>query len=76
MSCMLYVNYWMGKNNTGAVDNKQNVKNDRYQIIGGSCIPTIVNLVVDADLLQQSGVSPGLIKIKDFASDKLVEDLC
>ena len=35
---------------TGAVDNKQNVKNDLYKIIGGSCIYKIGNLNVDADL--------------------------
>ena len=52
------------------------MNNDRYQIIGGSYIPKIVNLVVDTDLLLQSGVSAYLIRIKEFASDKLVEDLC
>ena len=52
------------------------MNNDRYQIIGGSCIPKIVNLVVDTDLLLQSRVSAYLIRIKGFASDNLVEDLC
>ena len=33
-------------------------------------------MVVHTDPLRQSGVSADLIKIKDFASDKLVEDLC
>ena len=60
---------------TGIVDNKHNVKNDRYQIVGGSCVPTIGNLLVDADLLRQAGVSPELIRPKDFASDKKVERL-
>ena len=64
------------ESHTGSVDNKHNVNNCRYQIIGGYCIPTIGNLVVDTDILRQSGVSSDLIKIKDFASDKLVEDLC
>ena len=41
------------KSHTGAVYNKHNVKNDRYQIIGGSCIPTIGNLVVDTYLLRK-----------------------
>ena len=27
------------ESHTGAVNNKHNVKNDCYQIIGGSCIP-------------------------------------
>ena len=35
---------------TGAVDNNPNVKNDRYKIIGGSCIYKIGNLNVEADL--------------------------
>ena len=52
------------------------MNNCRYQIIGGYCIPTIGNLVVDTDILRQSGVSADLIKIKDFASNKLVEYLC
>ena len=64
------------ESHTGAVYNKHNAKNDRYQIIGGYCITTIGTLVVDTDILRQSGVSADLIKIKDFASDKLVEDLC
>ena len=60
---------------TGAVDNKHNIKNDRYQFIGGSCLPTIGNLVVDADLLRQAEVSADLLRVKDFASDKKVETL-
>ena len=52
------------------------MNNDRYQIIGVYCIPTIGNLVVDTDILRQSVVSADLIKIKDFASYKLVEDIC
>ena len=52
-----------------------NIKNDRYQFIGGSCLPTIGNLVVDADLLRQAEVSAELIRVKDFASDKKVETL-
>ena len=61
---------------TGDVDNKHNVNNYRYQIIGGYFILTIGHLVVDTDLLWKSGVSAYLIKIKDFASDNLVEDIC
>ena len=52
---------------TGAVDNKDNVNNYCYKIIGGSFISKIGNLVVDANILPQSGVSQYLIKIKDFA---------
>ena len=60
---------------TGSVDNKHNVNNDSYQIIGGSCIPTIENLFVDTYLLRQSGVSEDLINIKEFALDKFVAAL-
>ena len=52
------------------------MKNYRYQIIGLYCITTIGNFVVDTDLFRQSGLSADLIKIKYFASYKLVEDIC
>lgn len=63
-------------NYTALVDNKHNIKNDRYQIIGGSCLPTIGTLIVDADLLRAVGIPESEYRIKDFASDKLVDDLC
>ena len=46
-------------------------KNARYQLIGGSCIRSIGNYVIDSDLLQQSGVGKDLWRIRDFASEKL-----
>jgi hypothetical protein len=50
-----------GKTNyVGSVDNKHNAKNDRYQLIGGSCIGNIGNYVIDSELLQQSGVGKDL----------------
>ena len=64
------------ESHTDAVDNKHNVKNDSYQINGGSCITTILYLVVDTDILLQSLVSADLIQIKNSALDKFVEDLC
>jgi hypothetical protein len=41
---------------TGAVDNKHNVKNDRYQLIGGSSGPHDGKYVAGVDLIQQVGV--------------------
>jgi hypothetical protein len=65
-----------GKTNyVGSVDNKYNAKNDRYQLIGGSCIGSIGNYVIDSDLLRQSGVGKDLWMIRDFASDKLAAEL-
>lgn len=63
-------------NYTASVDNKHNIKNDRYQIIGGSCLPTIGTLIIDADLLRAVGIPESEYRVKDFASDKLVDDLC
>lgn len=63
-------------NHLGSVDNKHNIKNDRYQVIGGQQFVSIGEWAVDADLLLQSGVPQELIRIKDFASDKLVDELC
>ena len=58
-----------------AVDNKHNVKNDRYQLIGGSNAATIGNYYIDTNLLLLAEVSSELIAPKDFASDKKVEQL-
>ena len=62
-------------NYVGSVDNKLNPKNACYQLIGGSCIQSIGNYVIDSDLLQQSGVGKDLWRIRDFASNKLAAEL-
>jgi len=62
------------ENHTGVVDNKHNLKNDRYQIGGGSCCPTIGELVVDTDMMRQAGVREEEYRLKDFACDKLCQD--
>ncbi len=59
------------EDNTGVVDNKHNLKNDRYQIAGGSCVPVIGNLGVDTDIMSQAGVQEEAYRMKDFACDKL-----
>ena len=62
-------------NYCAAVDNKHNVKNDRYQLIGGSNVATMGTYCIDTNLLLMAGVSADLIAPKDFASDKKVEQL-
>jgi hypothetical protein len=59
----------------GTVDNKHNVKNDRYQAIGGSCVASVGDYVVDCDLLRQANVPIDLWRVGDFASDKLAATL-
>ncbi len=54
----------------GTIDNKHNVKNDRYQCIGGSGIASVGEYVVDCDLLRQAKVPIDLWRVSDFASDK------
>ncbi len=50
-------NFLSGRCNfTGAVDNKHNVKNGGYQIIGGSGVPVVGNYVVDVDLIRQASI--------------------
>jgi hypothetical protein len=57
------------------VDNKHNVKNDQYQLIGGSSVTVVGKYVADVDLIRQGGVPEDLFIVKDFASDKKVKDL-
>ena len=59
----------------GTVDNKHNVKNDWYQAIGGLCVASVGDYVVDCDLLQQANVPIEPWRVDDFASDKLAETL-
>ncbi len=70
-------NFLSGRCNffTGVVDNKHNVKNDRYQLIGGSSVPLVGKYVADVDLIGQAGIPEDLWIVKDFASDNKVEDL-
>jgi hypothetical protein len=58
-------------NFTRVVDNKHNVKNDQYQLIGGSSITLVGKYVADVDLIRQAGAPEDLFFVKDFA----VEDL-
>ena len=58
-----------------AAINKHNVKNDRFQLIGKSCVATIGDHMIDCDLLWQAGVSKILWRVWDYASDKLMAKL-
>ena len=52
-----------------AVDNKHNIKNNRYSHHGGSSALHLGNLVVNSDAYRQSEVISELGRVKDFASD-------
>ncbi len=66
-------NFLCGRCNfTRAVDNKHNVKNDQYQLIGGSAVPLIGKYVANVVLIRQTGVSEDLFIVTDFASNKKV----
>ena len=56
----------------GCNDTNNSMKPMQYQLIGVSCAVTIVICVVDADMLNQSGVSTELWGTTDFASNLLV----
>ena len=53
-----------------AVDNNYNVKNDRYQLVGGSNGTTMGKYCISTNLLIMSHASFSLLAPKDFASDK------
>lgn len=61
------------KDHCAAINNKHNIKNNRYQHIGGSNPAVIGNYCIDCNLLLMANVSSELIAPKDFASDKKVE---
>ena len=58
-----------------SVDNKQNAKSDRYQLIAGSCVARIGKHIIDCDLLRQAEVVKDLWRVWDYASDKLTASL-
>jgi hypothetical protein len=52
-------------------DPNHDVKNHRYQLIGGSSPASVGYFVFDSFLLKLAGVAKELIGVKDFASDAL-----
>ena len=55
-------------------DTNHNVKNVRYQLVGGSGdVPTVLgNYIFDTALLKMAGVAKEHVHIDDYASDALV----
>eukprot|EP00956_Cyclotella_meneghiniana_P010341 scaffold14318_cov102-Cyclotella_meneghiniana.AAC.1 len=81
VSCEVKSNYdQIGKYLTGETnqlsfpDPNHNVKNYRYQEIGGSgFVPAVIgNFIFDVMLLKMAGVPRELLRIDDFASDAIV----
>ena len=59
-----------------AVDNKHNIKNNRYSHHGGSSALQLGNIVVDSDEYRQPGVNSELWRVKELASDVKVMAGC
>ena len=69
----LTLDYLDGKKNYISLpDTNHNVKNSRYQLIGGSSAATIGSFVFDPWLLKEAGVAKELIRVEDYASDVCV----
>ena len=62
-------------NYLGTTDINHNGKNARTQIVGFNTISSIGSYVIHIGTLVMSGVPMDLIRIADWASDKLVLDL-
>ena len=56
-------------------DANHNMKSLQYQLVGGSSCVTCGMAVLDPGLLQACGIPETLIRVSDWASDKLVLDL-
>ena len=52
-------------------DTNHNVKNSRYQLIGGSSAASIGSYVFDPWMLKDAGIAQELWRVDDFASDAL-----
>ena len=50
----------------GLIDTNHNVKNNRYQMIGGSCAAILGGYVYDIGILQSYGVTRGLWRPEDY----------
>jgi hypothetical protein len=65
--------YLDGKSNTISLpDTNHNVKNLRYQLIGGSSAATLGHYCFDPYMLLIAGVTKEVIRVEDYASDALV----
>ena len=53
-------------------DTNHNMKNHRYQLLGGSSVALLGNEVFDPFILKNAGVASELWRVDDFASDFIV----
>ena len=60
----------------GLVDTLHNGKNLRYLIIGGSCVVVLGNYVIDPEMLRLADVPKDIWRVKDWACDRVVLELC
>ena len=58
--------------NVGSTDTNHNMKSWQYHIVGGYCAITIGTCVIDANILQLSGISSSIWRPIEFSSDLLV----
>ena len=66
----LILQYLQGENNsTSVTDPNRNIKNSRYQLLGGSSHASIGRYFFDTWMLKQAGIAQLLWWIEDFASD-------
>ena len=62
---------------TAHTDTNHNAKNGRYQIlIGGNSVKTIGIYMIDTGMIKKCGIPNEEWRVKDFASDRLVLNLC
>jgi hypothetical protein len=70
---LVMLDYINGKiNYVSLPDNNHNVKNSRYQFIGGSSLVSIGAYVFDPALIRLSKVNQKLWRVEDFASNAVV----
>ena len=59
----------------GSIENKHNINNGTYRIIGEYFIVSVGKIVVDAHLFLKAQVSPDLIRTKNFVSDLIFQEI-
>jgi hypothetical protein len=69
----IVLRFLSGENNyLCLIDTNHNVKNRRYQLIGGSSAAVIGKYVLNLSLLKMTGIAKELWRIDDGASDTVV----
>jgi hypothetical protein len=71
--CSQLMEYLSGNlRHVGLIDTNHNMKNFRYQFLGGSSVVWMGRFILDTELFRISGVATLFWRVKDFASDLLV----